>query len=248
MINFLRDIPPSSPINHAGDSFAIDTIFEGERLEGNVFALVSKAYFDNLVFIKFGISLCASLCLSSLAYHVQAVIGFCAKPEMRGVTASGIVTTGAIVKYAQVFWNGAILQFIAIAMHVYILTLNVYASVAKLITVARPFPTTVFGILVDVLPKTVFGGASSVMSSNIAVRLTLNPSARLVGKRHWLRGLTAATLAEFNRGVVRGMIRHVDTFLSRFGHAAGRFQRRCGASISSFNYSTSECFSPAEAA
>lgn len=244
MKKLLRDIPPSSPINHAGDSFTIDTIFKGKSLEGNGFTLIPKAYFCNLAVIEFGVFLCASLCLSSLAHHVQTVIGFCAKPEVCGIATSGIVATRTIVKYAQVFWNGAVLQFITVAMHVYILPLNVYASIAKGVGITCPFPAAVGGNLVNIFPKTVFGGASSVMTSNIAVWLTFDPTACFVGERHKLRVFAAAAFAKVCRKFAWSRIAGHDD-LQSLCQAAGRFQRRCGASISLFNYSANGRFSQA---
>jgi hypothetical protein len=58
---------------------------------------------------------------------------------------------------------------------------------------------------------------------------------------NWRRS-TTATFAKVYRGVVRGMIAHVDTFLSRFGQAVGRLQRRCGISISALHYTTNSQF------
>jgi hypothetical protein len=47
------------------------------------------------------------------------------------------------------------------------------------------------------------------------------------------------TVRDFLCGFLRGMISHVDTFLSRFGHATGCYQHRRGDSIGELYYTTS---------
>lgn len=54
----------------------------------------------------------------------------------------------------------------------------------------------------------------------------------------------AVSIRDFIRGLSRGMIIHVDTFLSRFGHSVGRLHRRHGLFIGSYfcKYTTNAQF------
>jgi hypothetical protein len=87
---------------------------------------------------------------------------------------------------------------------------------------SRPLPTAAFAKAARVGRIDVALG--SVVAANELQRLTLNvPKIISVAFGDW-GGIAASTLAEFNRGIVRGMIVHVVSSLVAFGHATGRFQ------------------------
>lgn len=68
-----------------------------------------------------------------------------------------------------------------------------------------------------------------IMSIDKSLRLTLDPASFGPCVFCYRGGLSAATFTEFCRGVVRGMLLHVDKLLSAFGQSRERVQARCSA-------------------
>lgn len=89
---------------------------------------------------------------------------------------------------------------------------------------------------------------SMLMPKNKAQRFAFYPfSSRIViGCKICFLSASAmaVSIRDFIRGLSRGMIIHVDTFLSRFGHSVGRLHRRHGLFIGSYfcKYTTNAQF------
>lgn len=231
----LGDSLPSVAPNNVSNVFSANAVFDGKHFLSDVIIGIPAANFRDLRFGK--------LCRSAAAVLVRFVlhiVGMSADPKMGWIHAGGIV---ARMANARPIGDGAVLQLVTEAMsknHFFVDSDN---TVTIGHPVASPFPT-VFGFI-NFCPKTKNGRVRAAMTVQEAQRFTLDPSGSLVRLGCNVGRLTAAALAEMNRRFVRGMIAHVDTFLSRFGHAAGRFQRRCGASIGISNYSANGRFSQA---
>lgn len=226
--------PVSSPDN-VRDGLLGYSVLDAEHLEGDDMRHVLLTYLDNLRLGEYGGATAASFLVL-----VRHVVCMSSKKEVIGPHAWRIV---AVMTNIHAFRYRAIMQFVAEPMRQSCFAIDTYIAVTVTRSAASPFPAAGRSILVDLFPKAVDGRSAAIVSMHKPLGLTFNPSELLVGVRGYLRRLSAAAFAEFDRSVLRGKIGHVATFLSRFGHAAGRFQRRCGASIGDLNYSTCELIS-----
>lgn len=165
--------------------------------------------------------------LAALGHSVRDVFDLRAKVQMRRIYTPRII---AGVHNHRAIGNRPIFQFPSVAMGSDHLVVNSNLPISRGGKAPQPFPTAIRCAFVNFLPKALRDRAVMLMASNESTSRGMN----------WL---SAATLAEFNRGVVRGMIRHVASPSKAIGQAAGRFQRRCGISIPAFHYTANRCFS-----
>ncbi len=229
----LRNMLPVCPRNDGRNSSSTDAIFRGKAVLSSKPLGMLSAYFDNLPLGQFGDV------AAPFSVTVSNVFLMRTKKEMRNANASwviAVVTNFYAERYCSIF------HLPSEAMGKNAVAFYIKHAIAGLGSASRPLPAAVRCILVDFQPKSFCGGDAAfivpTMPPNKADRLPSYLAAVCPGLSCNASRFAAAALAKVYGGVVRGMICHVDTFLSRFGHAAGRFQRRCGASISLLHYST----------
>ena len=104
---------------------------------------------------------------------------------------------------------------------------------------ALPFPALFSRGWINVIPETFVkrnvGAVNIGMPRDVLVRFSLDVSSFGVipGRKAGFFTTTAVaiTVGNFLRGVLRGMLAHVESLLIEVGHATGCFQQRRGASI-----------------
>jgi hypothetical protein len=173
--------------------------------------------------------------LPSLPILLVAIIHIvlvCAKKEMRWIATQPAVTSMA---YLHVVWDWAKMNLPRNALGVCGYAVDYQHPIAIRAKPGCPVPTIIRATNIDLLPKSIFNGPWGLefacMSVQESHRLPFDASPRAICITSKVGWLAAATFAEFGGGLLRGMIIHVDTFLSRFGHSGGRLQRRSGSFI-----------------
>lgn len=183
----LGNMPPSISTDNITNIRPVDTVFGGKFFLRGAFLRISAANLSNLCLCQFAIV--ASLC--RLVLHI---VGVGAKEQMCRIDARGIV---ALVTNAHVFWNGTVMQFVAIAMGENHFAVNVYRSISVECAVASPQPA--INRFVDLRPKAFNSGARAAMSMQEVKRLTFNPSVSLAVLCSNVGELTAAAFAKVCR-------------------------------------------------
>lgn len=168
--------------------------------------------------------------VSALCHLVGVIVSVRTKEQMIRIDARRVV---APMQHPQALWNWAIMQFVAVSMRSVHVAIDTELPIALGLAIF-PFPALIGAASVNVTPET-FNWATIVRNTKSIVmafdEACLSARLLLNGDR-----LSATAFAKFWELVARGMILHVDTFLSRFGHAGGRCKRRSGASIGELNY------------
>lgn len=223
---------PDSSGDYIEDSWLRNPVLNCEGGDGCPPAGLSAADFAYLCLSQLGVWVRAALSLSAFLHSVGYVSDLRSKTQVRRIYAPPII---AGMHNNKADWDGAVRNFPDISMRTNHFPIDIYLPVSRSGHAPRPVPAAILSVPGDFFPKTFYCGAVMLMPSNIA---TWRKSARVVAE--WL---STTTFAKAYGGVVRGMIHHVDTFLSRFGQAAGRFRRRCGVSISPLHYTTNGCLS-----
>lgn len=78
---------------------------------------------------------------SSLGIHIQPIVRFCAKEEVRNIAAAGIVT---VVTYQQALWDGTVFQLPRHAMRQHALTVGSSAPITFLYAPGAPRPAGIY--------------------------------------------------------------------------------------------------------
>lgn len=207
---------PTIAANNITDISPVYAIFQGQSLLRGALS-VTAANFNNLFSSQFAV-------VVSLLRFVLHVIGMSTEKQVSGINAGRIV---AAMTDAHAIWDRAIMQFVTKAMCRSHSVFDSDLAVAIRIQMSGPQPT--ISSLLDLGPESFFCGDRVAVPVQKAQRLPFNPSIKLAVFGCKSGRLTATTFAEMYRGVVRGMITHVDTFLSRFGHASGLLAAVAGA-------------------
>lgn len=222
-----------------------DAVFVCQGAISGVALAVSGTNFAHGGFCEFGLRVCAATPLALFANHVMYVVRLRPKKQMGRIHALGIV---AMMADTHAVRDRAKVEFVTDPMGKDGSAANVKIAVTEGHGAGLPFPTVVRPASVDLFPESNRNGALPVVTMHKPNRLALDPSAAFIVARGWRRGLPTTAFAEFYSGIVRGMIAHVASASNAIGHAAGRFQRRCGAFVASSHYTTGACFVQQEAA
>ncbi len=164
---------------------------------------VSASNFTDLTFGKFRLRDSVAVCVPSLANHIVPVIRRRAHKQELRIYAAWIVAT---MTYDHAFLNRAIVKLIDESVRRRRAIAKFDSSVPIGIERPRPFPTSVWRVLVDLLPEADFRGCAGIVAENKSKRLPLDCSVTLVGIKRNRDWLTATTFAKFNGRVLRGII------------------------------------------
>lgn len=207
---------PGFAIDNAINAISTNAIFFCQK--DLLFALSDTlAYHKYLFSCKFRSFNFFATGLTFLLCLVRHVVLCCARPEMVRIATRRVVAFVANF-FAQ--RNFAMRHKIGGYMSEMPFAMKVESSVAATDCASCPNPAFVWLSALYMLPK--FLCQSHVWSGGIVSG----------AKASWISSpnrslLSAATFAEFYRGLFSGMILHVDTFLSRFGKSQGRDDTRC---------------------
>jgi hypothetical protein len=193
--------------------------------------------FPDVIIRKFGMTIFRSFTrwnpMPALLYHIFGVVGGAAQKEMAWIDASRIV---APMAHKQTLWNKAMMQFVRVAVSK-IVIFCVKPAVTGLRDAACPFPAIISLTFINESPKAFLlikdRAGFCVVPTDESHGLTFDPSFSSFGLLSDWRRLTAATFAEFNRGLIRGMIK-AHQKLSFLVTSPGRLPRRWAFSIGSY--------------
>lgn len=222
---------PCFAVNYSKDSCLTNTIFVGQ-VQTDFTRRVSLTNLANFVRCQFCIAIiCPGVNPSpgaTFCVHIVKVVGLCAKKEVIWITARGIV---ALVANEHSFWDGAIGQLPSntgsrIAMRAathFVAPAEISISVGG--TTGLPLPTVVGAAPVYLFPESLDGRAPMAVMVDVAKWFTFDNAALIYRALCNICLLpttaVAITVWDFLGIGVRGMICHVDTFLSRFGQSQG---------------------------
>lgn len=208
-----------------------NSIFSGKSCRAYAKS-ITLSRFNDLLFGKFCVRMVRSAWLTLLCYFV-CHIKRASTQEMMSRIATGRII--ALMADNKAIWNWAICQFVSDAMSQKRLATatNMDSPVAKFIGTALPFPTIIRAKHAHLRPEPFRNRAKAgIVPVNELKWFALHMAASIFISCCYPGFLSTTAVAvakgDFLREGVRGMIAHVDTFLSRFGHTAGRSQRRCG--------------------
>jgi len=200
----------------AGDNFCYsrwsDAVFVREFLLGSRFLRVLATYLNYLGFREFGGVVRATVFVAILTDHIRHVLSVRTQVQVCRIYACRIV---ARMTTEHAIGDRAIMQFVTKAMREYLFTANAEISMPKTYMSARPFPTATHGILFNLFPKSIIGGAPPGVSNSKASRLPLDYAVFFAGAFSDGCWSTAATFAEFYGHVLRGIIEGHSDLLSR---------------------------------
>lgn len=146
------------------------------------------------------------------------------RPEMRGITADGVSAPRAIVDYVYSWGNRTICKFIGYAVSFFRKIIDTKLSVAVSVLASGPRPTFVRASNINLSPKSFCDWLSVVVSLDVFMGLTFNPSKSsngLVGNRSG-KSTPAGTQNYFTIGGNTGNITHTGISFQDSGHATGR--------------------------
>lgn len=194
----LRDMYPILAIDDLADHCMRHAIGTGEF--SPLLALSRKfSDFGYLFFVQFCHVMLRTLrswwiCATSLTSHVVNVVLMRSEKQVGRIAAGRIV---AVVADIHALWNWPIMQFVAKAMGVNTCAIDGENSVTGFAQLLRPYPTAIWRIAINVLPKAFFRRAigRSMMSLNIWNGFAPKPSAIASGYFGDRRLLTTTTLA-----------------------------------------------------
>lgn len=187
---------------------------------------IAGANFKHLISSKFG--MCATFAarplrpsreIASLLYHIRMIVLKCTKKQMSRIDAGSIIT---MVTDKHSIRNRAIMKHPRDAVCPLGLAFSAAHAdipIASCAQTTSPKPTGVR--FLNLLPKSNLKRFAKIglMQPYKAHRLPFYMTKSRVGLfGDWGR-LAAATFTEFWGWIMRGMILHVDTFLSRFGQS-----------------------------
>lgn len=213
---------PGFAVNNHADNRWGNAIFGGKF--SAVPSLVSSANVANVLRCKLGIMLllAAHRALASLCHHIVNVVLMGTEEQMGWIDAAGIV---ASVADKHSIRDGAVGKFIRYAMRWCggnAAASWSYCAVSILVAVREPLPAVIGAALVDLAPEA-FGKRAT--RKGFALDAMPNDESPLAARELWFREGSATTaLAEFYRGIARGMIAHGNSLLSAVAHATERFQ------------------------
>jgi len=226
-------LPVMAIDNHRNCALA-DSVFSRQNFIGDCTSFVAAAQFCHLRFGEF----CGSA-PAILAYLVGYIIGVSAKPEMRRIDTQPVI---ARMENLHTPRNGAVMQFVTEPMGKLMLFSVAYQSITGSIGTCSPFPTGIRSRFINFLPKANMDGAALIMAFDKPHRLAFDALSCSVSFLGNICAIAATAATETIGNYLRGMMGLHDD-LQSLCQAAGRFQRRCGISISSLNYSANRRFS-----
>jgi hypothetical protein len=221
------NVLPVQPIDNMGDSALCHAVPSGQASLRNTFGN-QAADSPHTILRKLGIVTANPFAWATLLFHVLHIVGLSAKKQMVRIAAGRIV---AGVANFDTFGDLATIKRVRQSMGTPLLPVTHDLAIVpgRRTPCALPLPTLVGMASYNVAPKHfAFGFGTHVMATDEPQRLAFNLAALRVISRCNRGFLSAATAAIAVGDVLRSIMRHVDTFLSRFGHAAGHVEcRRC---------------------
>jgi hypothetical protein len=238
----LGDMTPSLSSNNVRNRYDGNAIFGGKHLIGNDTAHELAAYLLNLRLCEFGLAVLMPARGMPFLVAICHILCVRTKPKMRGIHTSGIVFAGAIVANRHAFWDRAIVQYIAKAMRLFLLSVNADSPISIRTTVTSPLPTAIGGKLIYVIPEVGYRVAACTVAVNKANWLTLYPANSIVGFWRNLRLLPATAMAVTVWDFVRGIM-WIHRNLLGCGVKCQGIDVPLAQPISMRKYSTDGCFS-----
>ncbi len=194
----LGNVLPTLSINEHRNGSLANSIFSGQHFIGNCTAFVSAPNFDYLRCGQF-----YRAPASIFAQFVCVVIGNSTYKQMRRIHAARIV---AMMANTCAFGNRAIVQFVAEAMNQLYLAFNAHLPVTACVRRFRPYPTTVWRILVNPVPEARASGLAFIVILEKTHRLAFDAVSCSVSFLSDIRAVAATAVAIAVWDFLRGMM------------------------------------------